>query len=69
MRTSVLGKVHFMPSKYDPESRATLSVWCWISPRRLRALFDTTELNIAPGSRLVELVEERITAFAAKYTS
>jgi hypothetical protein len=22
MRTSFLGKVHFMPSKYDPETRA-----------------------------------------------
>lgn len=31
------------------------------------AIFDITELAIEPGSRLVELVEERVTAFAAKY--
>jgi putative transposase len=31
------------------------------------AIFDTTDLNIAPGPRLVELIDKRITAFAAKY--
>jgi transposase-like protein len=31
------------------------------------AIFDTTDLDIAPGPRLVELVDERIAAFAAKY--
>ena len=31
------------------------------------ALFDTTDLNVEPGPRLVELVDKRIDAFAAKY--
>jgi putative transposase len=31
------------------------------------ALFDTTDLTVEPGPRLVELVDERIAAFAAKY--
>jgi putative transposase len=31
------------------------------------ALFDTTELTLEPGPRLVELVDKRIVAFAAKY--
>ena len=31
------------------------------------AVFGTTELNIAPGSRSVELVDKRIATFAAKY--
>ena len=31
------------------------------------AIFDTTDLNIAPGPRLVELVDECITAFATRY--
>jgi transposase-like protein len=31
------------------------------------ALFDTTDLSVEPGPRLVELVDKRIDAFAAKY--
>ncbi|APD83929.1 hypothetical protein AN480_29425 [Mycobacterium intracellulare subsp. chimaera] len=31
------------------------------------AIFDTTDLNIEPGPRLVEIVDKRIEAFAAKY--
>ncbi len=31
------------------------------------ALFDTIDLNVEPGPRLVELVDKRIDAFAAKY--
>jgi putative transposase len=31
------------------------------------ALFDTTDLTLEPGPRLVELVDKRIGAFAAKY--
>src|ERR1700712_825500 len=32
MRTSFLGKVHFMPSKYDPETRAK-AVWLVLEHR------------------------------------
>ncbi|TVS86196.1 hypothetical protein FPZ47_10610 [Mycobacterium helveticum] len=31
------------------------------------AIFDTTDLTVEPGPRLVELVDKRIEAFAAKY--
>jgi putative transposase len=31
------------------------------------AIFDTADLTVEPGPRLVELVDKRITAFAAKY--
>ena len=32
------------------------------------AIFDTTDLNIQPGPQLVEIVDKRIEAFAAKYS-
>ena len=32
------------------------------------AIFDTTDLNIEPGPQLVEIVDKRIEAFAAKYS-
>jgi len=31
------------------------------------AIFDTTDLGIEPGPRLVEIIDKRIEAFAAKY--
>jgi len=33
------------------------------------AIFDTADLTTQPGPRLVELIDERITAFAAKYAA
>jgi transposase len=36
MRISVLGKVHFVASKYDPATRARLSVWCWSTAMTIR---------------------------------
>ena len=32
------------------------------------AIFDTTDLNIEPGPQLVDIVDKRIEAFAAKYS-
>nr|WP_204079840.1 hypothetical protein [Mycobacterium riyadhense] len=32
------------------------------------AIFDTTDLGIEPGPQLVEIVDNRIKAFAAKYS-
>ena len=37
------------------------------SPRRILGDFDTTDLGIEPGPRLVEIIDKRIEAFAAKY--
>ena len=34
---------------------------------RYWAIFDTTDLGIEPGPRLVEIIDKRIEAFAAKY--
>jgi putative transposase len=31
------------------------------------AIFDTTDLTVEPGPRLVEIIDKRIEAFAAKY--
>jgi putative transposase len=36
-------------------------------PRRLLAIFDTTDLSVEPGPQLVEIIDQRIAAFAAKY--